>query len=244
MVRKGLIICNPGEVGADNYCEGVYKDETNYKRFLQRPHGGVWYEKEIRIMERPRRYEVQNAIGELRYCDYALVVFSGHGCYSSRTQSTWLELRDGEEIDSNELRQGSAKQTVILDCCRVIARELPAIVEKAAEFRAAVSADDMVRSRFYYDNAIAKSPNGLVVLHACDINETAGDDSKRGGYYSCNLIENAEAWARSTTIQATLSVVAVHQSAATAAQRQSGNRQNPQIEKPRSGPYFPFSIVA
>ena len=40
MTRKALIISNPGEIGAENYCEGVLKDVENFKNYLQSPKGG------------------------------------------------------------------------------------------------------------------------------------------------------------------------------------------------------------
>ena len=42
MTRKALIISNPGELGAENYCEGVKKDVANYKNFLMSAAGGGW----------------------------------------------------------------------------------------------------------------------------------------------------------------------------------------------------------
>jgi hypothetical protein len=36
----------------------------------------------------------------------------------------------------------------------------------------------------------------------------------------------------------------VHDIASNAVQRLSGKRQNPKMEKSRTGPYFPFAVIA
>ena len=53
MTRRALIISNPGELGAENYCEGVNKDVINYKKYLMSSVGGGWYEDEIVCLEKP-----------------------------------------------------------------------------------------------------------------------------------------------------------------------------------------------
>jgi hypothetical protein len=103
--------------------------------------------------------------------------------------------------------------------------------------------------RKYFNRAVSECPSGLVVLHSCAVDETAGDDSGRGGYYSYSLIEVAEDWLESNSTDlskqyAALRMPRAHEQAKVVVQRLSGNRQNPQIEKPRSEPYFPFAIVA
>lgn len=42
MKRKMLIIANPGERDAENYCEGVNQDVTRYHRFFTSIQGGAW----------------------------------------------------------------------------------------------------------------------------------------------------------------------------------------------------------
>ena len=80
------------------------------------------------------------------------------------------------------------------------------------------------------------------MLFACDVSETAGDDSRRGGYYAYNLIDVAETWAENNTTDlskryATFRVPHAHDRASEAVRRLSSNRQNPQIEKPRTDVY-------
>ena len=53
MTRKALIVGNPGEDGAENYCAGVLKDVENFNTYLQSPRGGGWYATEITTLMRP-----------------------------------------------------------------------------------------------------------------------------------------------------------------------------------------------
>ena len=79
--------------------------------------------------------------------------------------------------------------------------------------------------------------------------QVSEDDSERGGVYSYNLIGCAEKWAENNETNTNfnfdiMSVLAAHDNAKRAVERIEGDDQTPQIEKPRSMPYFPFCIVA
>ncbi|WP_146680170.1 caspase family protein [Oceanococcus atlanticus] len=250
MNKKILLISNPGEPGAENYCEGVNVDVREYKSYFTSPIGGAWTADEIRHLDRPRVDDVRQEISALANLDYSLVIFCGHGWYSATDSSTILELRAGQSMDEAELRYQGAKRTILLDCCRKVYRESlkEELLAKSLNF-----CEDHRLSgaecRKYYESAISNASAGLVILHACDVNETAGDDSKRGGYYSDGLRRSALDWDRATAIDLSqnyriCSVVESHGNASELVGRRSGGRQNPQIEKPRSKPYFPFAVLA
>jgi hypothetical protein len=249
--RKALLIGCPGKRGADNYLEGVERDLTNYDRFLRSPLGGAWFSSEIVALDDPPASTARAAIQTLKPADYSFVLFSGHGYVTSDGRSTMVCLRGDDEMNSNELRVGSAKHTLILDCCRVIERPSRKLAEDTLAKMDAAAARKLTRDecRKYFNRAVSECPSGLVVLHSCAVDETAGDDSGRGGYYSYSLIEVAEDWLESNSTDlskqyAALRMPRAHEQAKVVVQRLSGNRQNPQIEKPRSEPYFPFAIVA
>ncbi len=241
--RKAILIANPGEYGAENYCEGVNKDMENYTAFLKSPLGGFWYDYEIEKFNKPSSNVVRDAIQSIKSVTYSMIIFCGHGWYSERQRSTILELNKSDHIDSADLRNGSKKHTLILDCCRKIepfefSEGLKAAMRKVFTL-------NPTDCRKYYDLRIEECEATLVVMHACSINETAGDNSENGGYYSFSLIERAKDWAGTTSTKPSIfSVVSAHDSASPNVKRLSGNRQNPQIEKPRSAKYFPFAIVA
>jgi hypothetical protein len=247
--RRSLIISNPGELGAKNYCEGVFKDVENYKKFLSSPIGGYWGTNVVEHLDRRTEKEVKAALSKISSADYSLIVFCGHGYHSDETDSTILELRKGEEIDSDDLRGVTSKQTIILDCCRVRAKTL--LLEDRL-FEAALAKShkfDGEACRRYYNNQIVKCRDGIIVLKACSIDEEAGDDSEKGGYYSYNLLKFAKRWANETIVNNSigydiLSAPEAHELCKSNVIDKSKGAQHPQIEKARSEPYFPFTIVA
>jgi hypothetical protein len=250
MNRQAIIISNPGEGGEENYCGGVAKDVANYRSFLLSAIGGAWQESEIAEMSRPSVAELRRKIGQLSSSDYALVVFAGHGYHDTGLDSTILELRRGEEVDSADLRAEIGKQTIILDCCR---RKVPATLlteaRDALKFAKTWPAINRAECRYYYDKRLAECPDELVVMYACAIDQLAGDDDQKGGIYSYSLLEASKAWASNSTTDtsrsfAILSVVSAHEKAVPLVQRARGGRQTPHIEKPRSDPYYPFCVVA
>lgn len=62
--------------------------------------------------------------------------------------------------------------------------------EYVAEFAKALMQLNPNECRRYYDQRVEECESTLIVMHACDINETAGDDSSKGGYYSYSLIKS------------------------------------------------------
>lgn len=242
MTRKMLIIANPGEVGAENYCDGVNKDISAYKYYFTSAIGGGWYDSEINVLIRPFPSEVNAAIEKMRTIDYTMIVFCGHGY--SYNDETILELKKDFSYKASSLRTYSTRRTIILDCCRKIEKN---VLEKMYEFSARVetrSAMSIAEARKYYEDQIMICSPGLVILNACDLDETAGDDSRKGGYYSYSLRDAAIYWGEGYhQYRSSLSVVGVHNAAVGRVRQLTSDKQNPQIEKPRSEPYFPFAVV-
>ena len=158
-----------------------------------------------------------------------MVVFSGHGF--TKLNSTWVELREGHEIDSNELRVARIKQTIILDCCRkpVPPARMTALDEKVAKKAAPLLHPEDCRT--YYDKRIDECPAECVVMYACSVGELAGDDSQRGGTYSYSLLQASKAWAGDSTTDTSkkyniFSVVRAHEEGVTLV-RSVRPQQNP-----------------
>jgi hypothetical protein len=241
--RRALLISNPGEQGAQNYCRGVLIDIINYKKHLTSPLGGAWFETEINYLNKPSISQVNNEIYKMSSFDYTLILFSGHGYYSNITSSTWIELNKDEDYDSNKLRMLTNKRTIILDCCREIYPPRPTVMAEAMK-KVAKAPLDFERCRKFFNALIEKCLKGIVVGHSCSINETSGDDENNGGYYASSLLRTATNWSENNNSWATYSVVQAHNSAVPLVGTLSGGTQNPYIEKPRSEPYFPFAVKA
>ena len=252
ITRRALLISNPGEPGADNYCRGVYVDVRNYNRLMLSPEGGAWEAGEIKHLDRPSSLEVRLWIADCSLHDYAFVMFTGHGWYSTTDQDRVLDLRKGESITSNELLVGTKKRTLILDCCQKEHREssrkkraemTALMANEARQFRTANR--EACKQLFF--NAVAQAEMGFVRMCSCTKGEVSRDDDQTGGYYNSSLIDVADQWALQQAKNtwggnASLSVAAAHEPAAQATRERSFNFQNPTIEKPKSGPYFPFSV--
>lgn len=113
MDRKALIIGTPG---VD--LPGVAVDMANYQQFLLSPLGGAWYSNEIVMLKNPTKSDVVAEVNKLGDAEYSMVIFAGHGRHPKMDGSTIVQLRPGVEMDSNELKVGAKKHSLILDCCR------------------------------------------------------------------------------------------------------------------------------
>jgi len=238
MTRKALIIGNPGEDGAENYCNGVLKDVNNFKTYLQSSRGGGWYVDEISTLMKPTKTTLSNALQSLSGFDYTFIAFCGHG-YSWR-EETMLELSKGNEINANDLKTGAIKRTIILDSCRKEEYRVDSILEHRSFAKAYVADATIANSRRDFDNAVSKSANGIVLINSCAYNETATDLDKYGGLYCYNYIKHAAEYALPSDKY--LTVVGVHIATSEIVKKNSAGNQNPTIEKPRTEPYFPFAV--
>lgn len=249
MIRKALIITYPGPKNTQRYCAGVNKDRINYSNFLKSSLGGAWREDEIAVLNRPSVAILDAQLSEMRRADYGLFIFSGHGGFDDQDDTTLIELNDqGESYDGLALSDGLEKSTTILDCCRV---QVPLLEERKVMFNAAAARISLNKEdcRKYYDKEIEKCGEAQIVCYSCAIGEKSGDDSQRGGIYSHRLLGYAHAWYEEMRGDVsdgywTQSIVAAHENATVRVKQRTRNRQNPQIYKPRSDPYFPFVIIA
>lgn len=248
MKRHALIIGSPGKVGTEDYLRGVLVDTENYKNYLMSPIGGAWYKDEVKTLIDPTSTQVSHAIQAAQQADYAFIVFSGHGAYSNSKGATILQINSNETITSLELTRGFKKLSVVLDCCRK--EVLMQVLEKRAfTVDAAAKQFNEADCRRYFDKNINDCAESFILINACSINEYAYDDSNRGGYYSFSLLNQAQNWANRLSIDTSKnyqieSIASMHEKAAEKVRILSSEKQNPTIQKPREGKYFPFCIVA
>ena len=235
MTRKALIIGNPGEKEAENYCPGVLKDVDNFKTYLQSPKGGGWYANEILTLMRPNKITLNMKLQSLNGIDYTFIAFCGHGY--SWCEETMLELSKGNEINANELKANASKRTIILDSCRMEEYQRDFTLEhRALSESAQADATNAISRRI----AVMRCANGIVLINSCAYNETATDLDKYGGLYSYNYIKYVLEYPLPNDKY--LSVVSVHNTVSEIVKKKSEGNQNPTIEKPRSSPYFPFAV--
>lgn len=248
MNKKILIISNPGELGAENYCAGVNKDVENYKKFFTSSLGGKWYEWEIEHLIQPDVTRVENSLEKMRTLDYSIIVFTGHGY--SMDGDTYVELKPGKDkkdrsndLRVDEFRLANKKRLIIVDCCR---SELQPIDESEEVYMEnLMKAFSQQKTRERYERRIQDTPLMNIIMYSCDFGETSGDDSRNGGYYSSALLKVCNGFEKKymySENEEYLSAVDVHNLAIPLVKAKKED-QNPQIEKPRSEPYLPFAIV-
>ncbi|RYE58603.1 MAG: hypothetical protein EOP48_03170 [Sphingobacteriales bacterium] len=258
MKRKVLIIINPGEdPKADNYCRGVYVDRDNYIRYFRSPGGGYYGDHEIEVLERPSVFLLNVTLVLLESYEFSIVIFCGHGFYSSKSSSNILELKEGHTFDSLRFKDNVAKRIIILDSCRQVHDEYLNESEiKKAMFSAEALGREQVldgeKCRRYYNKRITECDDQIISCFAADVDELANDSDSFGGYYSSNLLKSADKIIATklktvnlTTHYHISSVFGPHTNASQEVKTLSGGKQNPVIEKPRlSGNLLPFLVVA
>jgi hypothetical protein len=252
ITKRALLISNPGEVGAENYCKGVYVDINNYQRLLFSAQGGAWETNEITNLDRPSLADVRAWIANMSAVDYVFVMFTGHGWFSELDHDRVLELRSGQSIASNELLKGTKRRTLVLDCCQKVYKKT--LIEKHAHvFSGSIEPERRPLNREackkLFSDLVSVADEGFLRLSSCSIGEYSYDDDKEGAHYNSSLIRTVENWAngaaaRYSQAPISLSVVAAHEQAATLTTKRSGGLQHPVIEKPKSMPYFPIAVFA
>jgi hypothetical protein len=256
ITRRALLIANPGEVGDEDYCKGVYVDIKNYQQHLISSEGGAWDGGEIQYLNRPSAADVRMWIAEFSRYDYLLVMFTGHCAYSNADRDHVLELRRGERITYAQLIQGAKRRTVILDCCQQVHEE--SLMEKYARSIMILNASNASRGRTanreackkLYLEALERCPISIIKMLSCSVGELSTDSDTLGGRYNSSLFDCTSNWIEGELAKpyysppAMLSVVGAHECASVATTKKSAGQQNPTIDKPRTGPYFPFAVFA
>lgn len=246
MKKKILIISNPGDLGAENYCEGVQRDVENYKTYFTSPGGGNWYLSEIECLEKPDKITVREKLRTMKDLDFSIVIFTGHG-YSNEGK-TYIELRSASDSENDlcveELKETKQKRIIIVDCCR---KEWKPISELNESYMAHIekSFTRVSDTREIYENRIKRLDVMNIVMYSCDLGETSGDDSRKGGYYTSSLLKVcAEYIEKNSNVidSCYLSAAEAHEKVKIYVTKLKAD-QKPQIEKPRSREYLPFAVV-
>lgn len=251
ITRRALLIANPGEIGQENYCRGVYVDIHNYRQFLASASGGAWNDDvEIFTLNKPTKKELALPLIKCELADYSFILFTGHGCFSEELQEPVLDLGSGETICLSDLLAPNTKRTVILDCCQKVERT--ELLENRNIIKAAMAETrrrepNREKCRQVFDAQIAAASTCSVIPQSCCKDEYSTADNELGSRYATSLIVAADRWASEQATTSWLSedsysIVAAHERAAAMTSRLSAGDQNPTISKAKTGPYFPFAV--
>jgi len=246
-MRRTAILIEAANVKGCKYIPGAEADVRNYQRYLKTSTGGAWFESEILTLTKPSSTTLLTTIERAQsVSDYLFISFSGHGYMKkppygsfiapSEKELTILCLNDDEQVPLSIINP-RIRNFVIADSCRGYEEE---ILEKAykAESRALNFAEGIARQVF--DHAVLSAEIGQAVAYSCGINESAGEDKNRGGYFSAAMMECGLAFATYGT-QRAISVEEVFRCAFQKVKAQAAT-QNPEYTPGRRIAHFPFAV--
>lgn len=195
MKRMALLV-EASNVQGEKALPGAVFDLVNYRAFLKTNAGGAWTDAEIVPLSNPSRTQLLEKIDAARSANYFFFAFSGHGHHvrGSGVDETRLCLQSRTEVSVTECNPGSDRCTLLIDSCRGLTEmreEKRAVVANARQFSLSSEA---LKYRMAFDATVEQLPKGCVRLFSCDVNETAGEWSGRGGYFSRTLLDEADAW--------------------------------------------------
>lgn len=117
MKRKAILLAASPE---NNPIPGVFADLNAFHSFLRSNPGGSWEPDEIICEDDPTRDQILKCVIEAKDAAYSLVYFAGHG-EIIKTELPWSEMKmllsSGQTISEREINSGSARCTLIMDCC-------------------------------------------------------------------------------------------------------------------------------
>lgn len=250
IVKRRAIIIEAANLKGQNPLPGAEVDLKNYQRYLCSIEGGYWYPAEITPLSKPSKKALLDEIRKAeREAEYLFIAFSGHG-YTKRAnpyafpqptvnQLTMLCINDTEEIALAEINP-TIKNFIIADSCRTIEQ-----VQKFADFAEALQAsyrftNTEQSARTIFDNAVINAEAGQIIAYSCGINESAGEDKNRGGYFSAAMMEFGLGQA-SRGFQRAISTAETFEQARLIVKSQAA-QQNPEYSAGRRLRHFPFAV--
>lgn len=239
MKRKALIIYMTNSPSGKLI--GPIYDYNNMHGFLTSNLGGDWYDHEIDALENPTTIQVREIISQMNGCDYAFVVFSGHGEFEKDTKLQYVELMDGD-ISIRELIVKCKRQAIIIDACRGYFSKLEKLREKNIYFsRSSESINRNISTRELFDNKLSKTEEGLTILYAASENQSALDTSIGAAYIS-SLLSAAEEWENSSNNLTELTLKSAHEKAVKYMNNNFVTTQVPVMNTEKRLRYYPFAV--
>ena len=238
MTRKALIIVCPGVVNARGYLPGTIVDANNYERFLYSYYGGDWYSYEIEVLTNPTSSTVKDKVKKID-SDYSFIVFSGHGGTGNLDDRMYIDLID-EDIAITDLKTNSKWQTIIIDSCRTIFRQVLNEMELKAFSDRSIGIISDARKKF--DNHLQICEEGIITIYACAKGQAAGEDGQVGGVFSSSLIKVGRNWGKTSGVNSILDLSDAFDSAVNIMNIDFVTTQQPELNAGRRKYYFPFSV--
>ncbi|AXR66609.1 caspase family protein [Leptospira mayottensis] len=189
MKRICLLIGAPGSDTKGNYLNGVSVDMERMRQYLYSNVGGAWYPNEIEQVVNPSKHKLLSLLNKIKYSDYSLILFSGHGGTSIKNGKTYIEINsDGDDFEAEGLINYTDREVVIIDSCRSYFTP-PTSLQGDTYYKSLINEQTnlALKHRRFYDEQVLAADPGSLILYACSIGETA-NDTNEGGIFTQNLI--------------------------------------------------------
>ncbi len=247
MSRRAILI-EASKVKGQKEIPGARVDVANYSEFLQSPFGGGWNASEITILSHPTKSNLLAQIAAAKYDDYSFVTFSGHGYHikGRDLDESRILINDTEEVSVETLNPGSSRSLIIADTCRnvtVLEEEVKQFSRALMEARAKLN-PSKEGCRKLFDEVLAGTEKGAAFMYSCNLNESAGESSSRGGYFSRFQLDVGEQWGERQSQRASLTCFQSFSAASELTISKSKGQQHPQYECGRRTSHFPFAVFA
>lgn len=248
-MRRTAILIEAARVKGQRHLPGAEADVEHFTKYLTSVSGGAWRRDEIITMSKPPSPQLFSEIRKAEASsDYLFISFSGHGYMKAQPQNayipvsenqlTMLCLNDNEEISVSQINP-SIKNFLFVDSCREIEKILASKMEEDL-YRSFAEDFRKDRARQLFDAAVLNAGPGQILAYSCGINETAGEDPNRGGYFSAAMIESGIALSGGGTSRG-ITIEEVYESAFNVVKKQA-SQQNPQYRPGRRQRHFPFAV--
>jgi hypothetical protein len=189
-LKRGIVIIKGYSKNSQELKDDKFWIEQ-YKQFFVSNAGGAYEENEIDCLEELSTTNI-SAFFTSKQFDFVVIVLIGHGATQENYQL--FQLNNSEIILAGTFTINAKKQLYIVESCRsTISGLIPINLNgRTPSFRNGGVIQLLLsrnKCRNLYDDAIKRCNDGIVIVFACSLNETA-----KNYYFSMLLIKNANNW--------------------------------------------------
>jgi hypothetical protein len=241
MKRKAILI---GAPDVEPELPGVDIDLRDMKTYLKSNLGGAWRDDEVVTLRNPNKLRVLCELIRARDADYVFILFAGHGEHhvGENLSETVVFLQEDQKMKVSDINPDNKRHLLVVDACRGIVEIRKSFQKMAKSESIALERASYVDFRLAFDNAVMSAPEGRIVIYACDINQTAGDNGE-GGIFTQSLLRSPTFFHNTNSYGCT--VVDCNESFKVAKEvtYDQNAPQSPVLDAGRRMKFYPFSIV-
>lgn len=179
MIRKALVITAPSPPYLEQL-EGPISDASLIKAFLQKDIGGGFKQSEIVELEGSKSGLVLSELAKLRFCDFAMVYFSGHGY--RQQGGDLVMLQDGYSLPVDNILGSCKRQVTIIDACRDIIDRDELIPFGGLGDAPQAGKGDVQAARKAFEQLLKTLPPGALHLVSCSKGQSSRDTPSGGAF--------------------------------------------------------------